>query len=103
MLCATSARAYVVGVLAGVRKLSHQLGNGYQLAEQVPGPWQLLQTLQFGCSSLVFRRAERIALGTAPSPAALSKSLGIIHRHQYASCKNDVVLSRGFPSQSAER
>src|ERR1700759_5586972 len=49
VLCATSAWAYVVGVLADVRWLSHQLGNGCDLAEQIPGPWQLLQTLQFGC------------------------------------------------------
>ena len=70
---AASARACAIGVLAGVRWLSHQLGNGCQLAEQIPGPWQLFQTLQFGCSLLETRCGERIARGNALSPAALSK------------------------------
>ena len=55
VLLATSARACAIGVLAGVRWTSHQFGNGCQLAEQIPGPWQLFQTLQFGCSSLESR------------------------------------------------
>jgi len=52
---------------------------------------QLLQTLQFGCSLQEFWRAERIASGNRLGPAALSKVLGVMRRHEYASCNNDVV------------
>src|ERR1700736_1684852 len=98
---AASARACAIGVLAGVRWLSHQLGNGCQLAEQIPGPWQLFQTLQFGCSLLETRCGERIARGNALSPAALSKVLGVMRRHRYASCWVDADCGGNFTSRSA--
>jgi hypothetical protein len=75
--------------------LSHQLGNGCQLAEQIPGPWQVLQTLQFSCSLLEPRCEERIARANALSPAAPSKVLGIMRSHQYASC-NTMWSSAGI-------
>jgi hypothetical protein len=76
-----------------VRWLSHQLGNECQLAEQIPGPWQLFQTLQFGCSLLETRCGERIARGSALCPAALSKVPGIVSRHQNASCSDHAGIS----------
>jgi hypothetical protein len=41
----TPTRACIVGVFGGVLELSYKRTNGGRLAEQVPGPWQLLQTV----------------------------------------------------------
>src|SRR5689334_93053 len=103
VLLAASARACSIGGLAGVRRPSHQLGDGCRFAKQISGPWQLLKMLQFGRSLQESRCGEWIARGNALSPATLSKVLGIVSRHQYASFANDAGDGGNSTSRIAER
>ena len=60
---ARSSAGHVAGLRRQLRRLGQQFGDGRRLAEQVPGPRQLLQTTQFGgCKNFGAENGSRVGM-----------------------------------------
>jgi hypothetical protein len=85
VLPATPALAHAIGTVAVLARrfgcLGHQLGNASVVAEQIPGPRQLLQPLQFKSPLHELRGENRIALWNFLCATTAAEVFGIMFEH----------------------